>query len=120
MYIIIEEVKRSHRRLCGSVDKCLFSLISGSHNAVCEHCGKTFASKDSLSKHRKIHTSEKRFKCDVCHKAFLRSAALELHKRIHTGMEYYLRISYELKNTKILTCFRSYFTTPILLKCLRL
>ncbi|XP_042649941.1 uncharacterized protein LOC104364205 [Tyto alba] len=50
----------------------------------CVDCGKSFAWRNSMRRHRQIHTGEKPFKCRICGKSFMESATLLCHWRTHT------------------------------------
>uniref|UniRef100_A0A8D0FFN1 C2H2-type domain-containing protein n=1 Tax=Strix occidentalis caurina TaxID=311401 RepID=A0A8D0FFN1_STROC len=50
----------------------------------CEHCGKTFTRRSSLTCHRPIHTGEKPFKCWDCGRSFTERVRLLYHRRTHT------------------------------------
>ncbi|KAK5613996.1 hypothetical protein CRENBAI_013229 [Crenichthys baileyi] len=53
----------------------------------CPICGKCFAKNSYLTKHKRIHTSEKPFVCDQCGKAFSNTSYLANHKKTHSGMK---------------------------------
>ena len=50
----------------------------------CDLCTKAFASRKSLSKHKKIHSGIKKYNCKHCNKSFGKSSELERHILIHT------------------------------------
>ena len=50
---------------------------------TCEYCDRQFCDKTGLSKHVKIHTSEKTFFCDECDSAFFEKRDLSRHKASH-------------------------------------
>ena len=49
----------------------------------CDLCPKTFASRQILADHKKIHTGVKEYVCERCNKAFNRSSNLKKHSLIH-------------------------------------
>ncbi|XP_039616305.1 oocyte zinc finger protein XlCOF19-like [Polypterus senegalus] len=51
----------------------------------CSECGKLFCHKNSLLRHKTIHTGEKPHCCLECGKQFRESSKLQCHKKIHTG-----------------------------------
>lgn len=53
---------------------------------MCETCGKSFASKEYLKHHNRIHTGSKPFKCEVCFRTFAQRNSLYQHIKVHTGM----------------------------------
>ena len=55
----------------------------------CEYCTKSFAKRDKLNRHRKIHTGERSYKCEFCSRAFGRSDGLYRHRKVHTGEKSY-------------------------------
>lgn len=52
---------------------------------VCGACGKSFCRKDLLLEHERVHTGERPFLCRVCNKGFSQRAPLKIHLRIHSG-----------------------------------
>lgn len=56
---------------------------------LCDVCGKSFASKDKMKLHYRIHTGEKPFQCKFCPKSFTKRDYLVMHERIHTGEKPY-------------------------------
>jgi DNA-directed RNA polymerase subunit RPC12/RpoP len=51
----------------------------------CPTCQKEFSRKTNLTRHSRIHTSEKRFMCPTCKREFLEKHHLQGHLRIHSG-----------------------------------
>ncbi|CAL4178401.1 unnamed protein product [Meganyctiphanes norvegica] len=51
----------------------------------CEDCGKTFAKKQYLTKHKYRHREVKPHACDVCGKRFAQKFEVAVHKIKHTG-----------------------------------
>ncbi|GBO23881.1 hypothetical protein AVEN_254305-1 [Araneus ventricosus] len=56
-----------------------------SQHFVCPTCSKSFAWKNSLTKHMKTHTGENLFRCRICNKVFGRNDNLNRHMRIHAS-----------------------------------
>ncbi|GBN28291.1 Zinc finger and BTB domain-containing protein 14, partial [Araneus ventricosus] len=55
-----------------------------SQHFVCPTCSKSFAWKNSLAKHMKIHAGEKLFTCEICQKSFGRNDDLKKHMKTHS------------------------------------
>lgn len=53
---------------------------------MCETCGKSFASKEYLKHHNRIHTGSKPYKCEMCFRTFAQRNSLYQHVKVHTGM----------------------------------
>lgn len=51
----------------------------------CDVCGKSFAFKNYLSEHKKVHSEKDKCKCNLCSKTFSSNKVLKRHLRIHTG-----------------------------------
>ncbi|XP_028133179.2 zinc finger protein 721-like [Diabrotica virgifera virgifera] len=51
----------------------------------CTKCDRLLTSRNSLSKHMKIHTGIKPFRCSYCLKSFLYMRSLTVHLTLHTG-----------------------------------
>ena len=68
-----------------STQKGLDNHIANKHSAqVCDSCGKSFASKQTLHTHKKIHTGESKVKCKQCDRMFADAKSLQIHvKGIH-------------------------------------
>ena len=61
------------------------SFIAGERPYHCpmEGCEKRFARSDELSRHRRMHTGEKKFACSMCGRRFVRSDHLMKHEKRH-------------------------------------
>ena len=69
-----------------SIDLTLYKLtVDGEKHFACSVCGKTYARKDSLNQHLRVHSGEKPFACNVCGKTFAWRHCLNQHLRIHSG-----------------------------------
>lgn len=55
---------------------------------VCNQCGRSFGSLDSLKSHMYSHASDRPFNCDACDKTFKSKAKLRSHVRSHEGRKY--------------------------------
>ncbi|KAM3910330.1 uncharacterized protein RB166_021081 isoform 2-T2 [Leptodactylus fuscus] len=55
----------------------------------CVDCGKQYAQRSSLFRHRRIHTVENPYSCSLCGKCFINRSHLVIHQRIHTGEKPY-------------------------------
>ena len=51
----------------------------------CDQCLKTFASRESLRKHKQTHDGAKKYDCSECIKSFNQKGNLKTHSLIHTG-----------------------------------
>ena len=67
-------------------DKHVTTSHSGDYPYKCQTCEASFAWKQNLNAHRKIHTGAKPFLCRFCGKSFRESRTLQNHEsRIHPG-----------------------------------
>ena len=64
----------------------------GGRTHVCEVCDKELSSKQSLEKHKRIHTGEKPFKCSACAKTFTVKSDLKVHFRTRARVQPYERL----------------------------
>ena len=52
---------------------------TGERAFACDQCDKSFATKDKLNRHKKIHGKEKVYECARCHKKFGRKVCRDLY-----------------------------------------
>lgn len=62
-------------------------VISPTFPCNIRECGKSFASIQGLSRHKRSHFGEKKHGCTVCHKRFDRADNLKLHMEIHRDVK---------------------------------
>ena len=72
----------------GKVQCCLIDVhlhYSGERPYTCpvSGCERRFARSDELSRHRRAHTGDKKFRCSVCGHRFIRSDHLVKHEMRH-------------------------------------
>uniref|UniRef100_A0A672T1N6 C2H2-type domain-containing protein n=1 Tax=Sinocyclocheilus grahami TaxID=75366 RepID=A0A672T1N6_SINGR len=53
---------------------------------LCDNCGKSFASKEYLKHHNRIHSGFRPYKCETCGRAFALRNSLHQHMKTHTGI----------------------------------
>ncbi|XP_040177281.1 gastrula zinc finger protein XlCGF67.1-like [Rana temporaria] len=58
---------------------------TGKKQYPCSECEKSFSSKYTLSKHKKLHSGEKPYSCPKCGKCFSEKSILVSHEKFHTG-----------------------------------
>ncbi|XP_058036898.1 GDNF-inducible zinc finger protein 1 isoform X2 [Ahaetulla prasina] len=76
---------KSHQRHVHSSERHFPCELCGERPFMCETCGKSFASKEYLKHHNRIHTGSKPFKCEVCFRTFAQRNSLYQHIKVHTG-----------------------------------
>ncbi|ELK17770.1 Zinc finger protein 132 [Pteropus alecto] len=65
--------------------ECTEAFHHGKSLYKCDHCGKAFRHKRTLTQHRRIHTGEGLYECSECGKSFGYKHTFVQHKTIHTG-----------------------------------
>ena len=61
-----------------------FRKLTNNSSVVCPECGRNFANKSNLNKHRNtVHASNKPFPCDSCPKHFATEYQLQRHAETH-------------------------------------
>src|SRR4029434_8550771 len=59
---------------------------------MCESCGKSFASKEYLKHHARIHSGSRPYKCEICERAFAQRNSLHQHMKTHTGKHTHFQV----------------------------
>lgn len=67
-----------------------YRVHTGFKPHVCAYCPKSFTKKDYLVMHERVHTGEKPYSCEHCGKCFNQTAPLRIHLRTHTGERPYV------------------------------
>ncbi|XP_040177531.1 oocyte zinc finger protein XlCOF8.4-like isoform X6 [Rana temporaria] len=62
---------------------------TGQKENSCPECGKCFALRSSLTRHRRVHTGTKPYVCSKCGKRFLLRSYLTSHQKVHSGEKPY-------------------------------
>lgn len=68
-----------------NIDSTMIILQNGDIGYPCDGCEKVFPKRHLMTKHKKIHSTERPFKCHMCEKTFRRNDVLMVHIRSHTG-----------------------------------
>lgn len=50
-----------------------------------KQCFRTFSAKETLNRHRKLHTGDKPHSCKICNRKFIQATQLKSHMFNHTG-----------------------------------
>ena len=80
-------------KVCGKTFARKESFTRHTHEAIkpflCTHCGKTFARRHIRDLHERAHLGDKSHECKFCHKKFMTNQKKVVHERIHTGEKPY-------------------------------
>ena len=55
---------------------------------VCQFCGKKLNGRVSLERHERVHKGEKPYECRFCDKKFVCAGSLQSHEQEHTGLQW--------------------------------
>ncbi|XP_055350537.1 zinc finger protein Gfi-1b-like isoform X2 [Paramacrobiotus metropolitanus] len=56
-----------------------------SRNKYCDICGQAFTLASSLSRHKDVHSSLRRFICGMCGRSYKHYASMRKHQNVHAG-----------------------------------
>ena len=71
--------------VAGLNSEMLAQHIKSKGRPTCNDCGKTFASRKSLTRHQQLHIGYRLFTCNVCRKTFTSRGNLTRHQQLHSG-----------------------------------
>lgn len=91
---LLEQHLEEHQQLCETLpsQEQLLGQVGfiASTSLECHLCGKTYATKSSLTTHlQSVHSDVKKFMCSECDKTFARKCYLDVHMATHTGEKKY-------------------------------
>ena len=89
-------VSTSSTSLASSSSSSIASPPSSTHSSsssalifVCPDCPRRFTRNSNLTRHKRIHSGQRRFTCLECNKGFMEKHHLTAHMRTHTGEKPY-------------------------------
>lgn len=100
------------------LEKLSLHMQTESHNKMCIHCNKTFASDKRLRLHLQIHRTLKPFKCNICSSSFHMKKYLVTHMLKHGNRQFKCSVcKYTFKRSDLLQRHMKLHQAKKMLKC---